>query len=113
MAETVATKLMTQPPNQILWIVTIRNIAIIDYLIKNHNAVCFTNTYNIAYKDEPIVIFDFTKLTKVNINYSLIRDLKSGILKKYFTPPKILVLSRHPPNKFALHALSEYKIDIS
>lgn len=86
------------------------------YLLIMENATIFSNskTQDIAYayKNEPIVIFDFSRSQQEFINYGVIEDLKNGILfsakyestTKIFKKPKIIIMANFPPelNKLSM-----------
>lgn len=91
------------------------------HLIAKQSAIRFTNgrTQDIAYayKNNPIVVFDFARSCEERINYQIIEDLKNGMIfsSKYesqckiFKPPKIVIMANFEP-KYS--ALSEDRWDI-
>lgn len=111
-------KLSSQNDRQILWINDSQGGSgktwLSKYMIANMKAIRFTNgkTKDIAYayKNNPIVVFDFARSCEDRINYQIIEDLKNGILfsskyesqSKVFAPPKIIVMANFEPNKRAL-----------
>lgn len=86
------------------------------HLIASQSAIRFTNgrTNDIAYayKNNPIVVFDFARSCEERINYQIIEDLKNGMIfsSKYesqckiFTPPKIVIMANFAPNITAMSA---------
>lgn len=86
------------------------------HLIASQGAIRFTNgrTNDIAYayKNNPIVVFDFARTCEERINYQIIEDLKNGMIfsSKYesqckiFTPPKIVIMANFAPNTTAMSA---------
>lgn len=91
------------------------------HLIAKRGAIRFTNgrTQDIsyAYKNNPIVVFDFARSCEERINYQIIEDLKNGMLfsSKYessckiFAPPKIVIMANFQPK---LETLSADRWDI-
>ena len=86
------------------------------YICAKHNAARFTNgrTCDIAfaYNGEPVVVFDLSRTVEGHVNYSVMEELKNGMLfstkyvstQKVFASPHILVFANWPPNRGAMSA---------
>lgn len=113
MQNEVITHLDKQNDRQITWVYDSNGNTgktfLSKHLIAKHNAIRFTNgrTQDIsyAYKNNPIVVFDFARSCEERINYQVIEDLKNGMLfsSKYessckiFAPPKIVIMANFLP----------------
>jgi hypothetical protein len=84
------------------------------YLLINQNAAYFTNSRSAdvcySYNREEIIIFDLTRSLEGHVNYSIIEQLKNGILfsskykskTKVFEIPKIIIMANFKPDETKL-----------
>lgn len=84
------------------------------YLMATKHAVVLTNSKSsdiaYCYNGEPIVCFDFARSLEGRINYSIIEQLKNGLIfspkykskAKIFYPPQVIIFMNFDPDRFAL-----------
>lgn len=65
-----------------------------------------SNDYAFAYKNQQVVVFDYTGVSKDHINYDLLKDLKNGslwspkyqsVVKSWRTNVKVVCFANPPP----------------
>jgi hypothetical protein len=91
------------------------------YLIANHKAAYYTNCKSAdiahAYNNEQTIIFDFSRSLEGRVNYTILEQLKNGILfsskysskHKIFDTPKMIIMANFYPDT---KELSEDRWDI-
>lgn len=96
------------------------------HIVANMEAARFTNASSKdiahAYKGEKIVIMDFSRSNEERINYSILENLKDGMIfspkydsrSKYFSSPWVIVMANFMPNtsacskdRWEIHTLSD------
>lgn len=65
-----------------------------------------SNDFAFAYKNQQVVVFDYTGVSKDHINYDLLKDLKNGslwspkyqsVVKSWRTNVKVVCFANSPP----------------
>lgn len=127
--ETLTGILTTEPadPRKILWYWdqtgNTGKTTLAKYLVRNHGAWYGTSGKHsdlaFAYNGEPICIFDFARTTADRVPYSILEQIKNGMLfsqkytsvTKQFDIPHLVVFANFPPAKHDEHGILTMSLD--